>query len=410
MLSIFDKKIQGKRVAIVGNLTPTEDLSEEIDNHDIVIRINHFYNYDSGLVGKKVDMLFVTPTETWKKMSPQERHEHVIREQKPDVFAVKHYTRIDNEIKNNHFRGCKIYKFEQDKLKNSQVYTTGTAALRILTNCADFTCDCYCFSFDEEWKNYIDNDAKHYARNMDNEEKYRREWIEMLNSKRFFNNTIHPVICVRKGSSLKDKNVRPYKDGKCLLQICIEKVKKVFGQVTVLADDEDYCEMAKSWGADVPYLDEKVDGNEDVTVRLRRWKDRCGIGGRIIQFQCTSPNIRIESIEKVKELSMTDDYRNVIISTVPFDEVKYSALMFYDEKNDRMVQALGHNYDLNYKCPQISRPRQELKQMYHYNGAFTSFAPSQLDKESLFDDATLIPCMVTKEESLDIDTLEHFNR
>jgi hypothetical protein len=55
-------------------LTPTSNLSKEIDSHDIVIRLNHFYNYDSGLVGKKVDMLFVTPTMAWKKMSPQERH------------------------------------------------------------------------------------------------------------------------------------------------------------------------------------------------------------------------------------------------------------------------------------------------------------------------------------------------
>ena len=44
MLTKFQKMIEGKRVAIVGNMTPSEDLSEEIDNHDIVIRINHFYN------------------------------------------------------------------------------------------------------------------------------------------------------------------------------------------------------------------------------------------------------------------------------------------------------------------------------------------------------------------------------
>lgn len=95
MLGKFQQMVQGKRVAIVGNLTPSEDLSEVIDNHDIVIRLNHFYNYDSGFVGKKVDMLFVTPTDRWKKMSAEERHEEVIREQKPLIFAVKHSQRID---------------------------------------------------------------------------------------------------------------------------------------------------------------------------------------------------------------------------------------------------------------------------------------------------------------------------
>ena len=110
-------------------------------------------------------------------MSAEERHEEVIREQKPLIFAVKHSQRIDKEVREKHYCGCKIYKFEQDMLKNSQIYTTGTAALRILTNCENFTCDCYCFSFDADWKNYIDTDAKHYGKTMDLEERKRHEWI-----------------------------------------------------------------------------------------------------------------------------------------------------------------------------------------------------------------------------------------
>ena len=190
MPDIFKQMVQGKRVAIVGNLTPSKDLSEEIDNHDIVIRINHFYNYDSGLVGKKVDMVFVTPTETWRKMSAEERHENIIHQQKPLIFAVKHWKRIDTIIKRKHFRGCKIYKFEQDMLQNSQIYTTGTASLKILSNCENFTCDCYCFSFDDDWKNYIDTDAKHYRGRMDAEETLRRELIEILHKKKIMNISI----------------------------------------------------------------------------------------------------------------------------------------------------------------------------------------------------------------------------
>ena len=180
----FKEMVKGKSVAIVGNLTPKEDLSEVIDSHDIVIRINHFYNYDSGKVGKKLDMLFVTPTDRWKNMSPEQRHEDVIREQKPLIFAVKHWQRIDRRIVDNHFCGCKIYKFEQDMLHNSQIYTTGTASLRILLNCEDFTCDCYCFSVDDDWQNYLDSDAKHYKKRMDKEEQLRKEWIEELSRKR----------------------------------------------------------------------------------------------------------------------------------------------------------------------------------------------------------------------------------
>ena len=50
---------------------------------------------------------------------------------------------------------------------------------------------------------------------------------------------ILPLITVRKGSSLKDKNIRLYK-GKPLLVNCIEKCLKVFGKVVVLSDSDEY--------------------------------------------------------------------------------------------------------------------------------------------------------------------------
>lgn len=237
---------------------------------------------------------------------------------------------------------------------------------------------------------------------METEENLREKWIENLKTKKFMNNTINAVITVRKGSSLKDKNIRPYKDGKNLLQICVEKAIKVFGSVTVLADDEHYCELAKSYGAEVPYLDEKVEGNEDVTVRLKRWRDRCGINGRIILLQCTSPNISIESMEKMRDMSKDADYVKIIMSVVEYNDVKYSAFMYYNENTNTLDQAMRN-------CPPISRPRQELRPLYHYNGAMTSFACTQLDKTSLFDKAYFVPCFIGNDEGLDIDTLEQFN-
>ena len=395
--------VQGKRVALVGNLTPDTDLSEEIDNHDIVIRINHFYNYDSNLVGKKLDMLFVTPTDAWKRMSADKRHEALIQEKKPKVFAVKHWLRIDKQIKENHFKGCKIYKFEDDMLQGSQIYTTGTASLKILSNCENFTCDCYCFSEGDKWNQYIATEAQHYSKNKDKEAEIRQKLLSTLENKKMFSNEIYPVITVRKGSSLKDKNIRIYKDNKSLLQICIEKAIQVFGSVTVLADDPYYCQLAEEYGATVPYIDSKVEDNDDVTKRLKVWRDRCGIHGRIILLQCTSPNIKVESIERIKQLSKDVDYKTVIMSTVPYDDVKYSALVYYDEETGALTQAVKD-------CPSISIPRQKLRPLYHYNGALTSFMSSQLDKESLFDDATMMPCFIDKSKGLDIDTLEHFNK
>ena len=105
----------------------------------------------------------------------------------------------------------------------------------------------------------------------------------------------------------------------------------------------------------------------------------------------------------MKEMSKEADYKEVIVTTVVYDDVKHSALLLFDEEEKYMKQAISGD-------PQISRPRQELKPLYHYNGAMTSFACSQLSKESMFDDGDLKPCMIEKWEGLDIDTIEQFNK
>jgi hypothetical protein len=64
---------------------------------------------------------------------------------------------------------------------------------------------------------------------MKTEDELRKEYVKILSKKTLLEDTIHPVICVRKGSSLKDKNIRRYKNNKSLLQICIEKALQVFG-------------------------------------------------------------------------------------------------------------------------------------------------------------------------------------
>ena len=208
-------------------------------------------------------------------------------------------------------------------------------ALYALTKCYNFKIDCYCFSFNEEWKSYIDEFATHYQRTQNKEEKFRKELIDKLKVKQIFPEklTYHPVITVRKGSSIKDKNIRLFKN-KPLLQHAVEKCLEVFGEVTVLSDSEDYNKLAKSWGATIPYLDDDVSDLEDVAVRLRRWRDKCDINGRIILVQCTSPNISVNSLRRVltKEL----DHKSVCVSCYEFKDVKYSALLFLDESTNSL--------------------------------------------------------------------------
>jgi CMP-N-acetylneuraminic acid synthetase len=405
-LSQFENLINGKTVAIVGNQTITENLSDEIDAHDIVIRLNHFYNYDSGNVGKKVSAIFATPTPFWAEMGPEERHQDIIQEQKPLVFILKHEQRINEKIISNHYKGCKIYGFTPDYIKNEGIYTTGTCALNVLSQCINFQCDVYGFSFEKDWKSYISSSALHYFKTYKEEEPKRLEYIEEIKKKKIFLPAgqipeFHPVIPVRKGSSLKDKNIREYK-GKPLLQHAIEKALKVFGKVTVLSDNEEYAKLARQWGAEVPYIDERVDDLENIVVRLKRWRDIENINGRIILIQCTSPNITEESLYKIIEESKDKTYRDVIGSVSLFNDIKYSALMFKSEKGF-LVQAISG-------APDISVPRQSLKPLYYYNGGITSFFHTQLDYDVLFKYSYFYPLMIDETESLDIDNENDFKK
>lgn len=405
-LAYFEKLINGKTVAVVGNAPVDKDYSEEIDSHDIVIRINHFYNYDTNLVGKKVNVIFATPTGAWMMMTPEERHWNVIQEQKPDVFILKHEKRVTDKIINNHYANCNIMGFTSDFVEDEGRFTTGTCALKVLTKCYNFTCDVYGFSDNDDWKKYIDTDAKHYSNTYLEEAMKREYYINKLHDKIIFQTDtlepeVHAVITVRSGSSVKDKNIREYK-GKPLLQRGIEKALNVFGKVTVLVDSQKYADLATQWGGTVPYIDKPVSGDENVAIRLRRWRDMCNIVGRIVQINVTSPNISEENIRKAVELSKGKSYREIIGSTVEYNEVKYSALM-YQLSDGYMTQAMK-------AVPDISVPRQHLRPLYLYNGAITTFMHTQLDYDELFTYCFFIPLMIDKAEGLDIDKDEDFNK
>lgn len=208
---------------------------------------------------------------------------------------------------------------------------------------------------------------------------------------------ILPIITVRKGSSLKDKNIRLYK-GKPLLINAVEKTLKVYGRCVVISDDKEYGLLAESAGADVFY-DDKVGDYDDVTIRFRNYCEKTGYADFIVLIQCTSPNIleqtMIDFKNKVESLSNND----VLMSCVLF-ETKASALFLKDVD--------GYLYTAIKGMPSVSKPRQLLEDVYYYNGAMTAFHASQSYKDSMFDNANLIPFMISNEEMLDIDKEEDF--
>lgn len=202
-----------------------------------------------------------------------------------------------------------------------------------------------------------------------------------------------PIITVRKGSSLRDKNIRLYK-GEPLLAICIKKCLSVFGKCVVLSDSTAYGELASQLGAEV-VIDDEVSDMEDVTVRLRAFCERFSYVGRIILCQCTSPNILLESYQKAKVLSQSLENHEVLISCVEVTQ-KPSAFFLADDN--------GYLYTAVKGMPIVSKPRQLLDKLYYFNGGITSFHSSQLCFSSLFENGKLVPLIISEKEILDIDT------
>lgn len=209
---------------------------------------------------------------------------------------------------------------------------------------------------------------------------------------------ILPIITVRGGSSVKDKNIRIYK-GKPLLQNCVEKVVSVFGKAVVLSDTEKYSKFIGE-GYDVQFvLDDVVADLQDVTVRLRKYINSIGYTGRVVLCQCTSPNIELETYQKILQYSdsLLD---NEILITCTIVNQKPSA--FFIQGNNGYLETAIKG------MPVVTKPRQLLKKVFYYNGAITSFHSSQLKNDSFFDNSCIIPLVITEQEKLDIDREEDF--
>ena len=182
----FKKYIKGKTVALVGNATPTNDYSEEIDKADIVIRLNNFYNYNSGKVGKKTDCLVLNGIAALcdDPNNGTEFNDDVIQKYKPNIFLVSET--FNQEITRLHkrYKGCSY-----TMLGNRAIdirYTTGTFLLKMLADMDDVQCNFYAFDSDDKWKKYVEtNSVKVLNCGVTDEEKIRYEAMsKILNNKR----------------------------------------------------------------------------------------------------------------------------------------------------------------------------------------------------------------------------------
>lgn len=180
------------------------------------------------------------------------------------------------------------------------------------------------------------------------------------------------IIPARGGSKrIPRKNIRPFL-GKPIIAYSIETAlnSDLFEEVMVSTDDDEIIEVAKEYGASVPFKRSADSADDYATLAdvvnevTKAYKNE----GKHFDYGCcilpTSPLIKIENFKKALELLQNDDYDSVI-PIVPFSYPIQRALKFYNG----FVEMFN---------PENKRKRsQDLETAYHDAGQFYWF---QFDK------------------------------
>lgn len=224
------------------------------------------------------------------------------------------------------------------------------------------------------------------------------------------NKDILAIIPARSGSkSVIDKNIRLI-DGKPMLAYSIAHAlkSKYIGRVIVSTDSEKYADIAKEYGAEVPFLrpsEYATDMALDIDVfehALKFLRDTEGyVPELVVQLRPTYPIRNVDDIDAMIEYMLDNPEYDSIRCVAPAKEIPYK--MWLLEGEGRFVKASPLMKDIP-EC--YNMPRQALPKAYYQNACIDIMRSEViLDKHSMSGDNIAAYVM---EENFDIDTEEEF--
>jgi CMP-N-acetylneuraminic acid synthetase len=209
------------------------------------------------------------------------------------------------------------------------------------------------------------------------------------------------IICARGGSKgVPNKNIRLL-NGKPLIAYTIECAKKYtkFDRIIVSTDSPKIAEVAKQYGADVPFLRPKelaTDTSPKIPVLQHAVRyleqEENDHYDLIVDLDPTSPLRTVEDIENCVN-KMIEKNPNVVFSVTPAHKNPYFNMV--EEKNGRV-----------YLCKKLDRSitrRQDAPMVYAMNASIYVYKKDfLLNTDSVFSDNTMAVVM-PEERSIDID-------
>ncbi|MBI2063453.1 MAG: acylneuraminate cytidylyltransferase family protein [Candidatus Yanofskybacteria bacterium] len=212
------------------------------------------------------------------------------------------------------------------------------------------------------------------------------------------------IIPARSGSKgIKHKNIKPF-CGRPLIYYAIKEALKCkkLGRVIVSTDSPQYGKIAKSFGAEVPFLrprhlaGDKSPMVDTVTHLLKRLKEEENYEpDYLVLLQTTSPLRTYKDIEKCIDLALSRKYDGVV-SLCPTEQLLYTI--------ENGFLKLLHKKDWL-----SSTNRQSLPATYKLNGAAVYIIKtSTFLRNKSFLKGKIAPYIMGKWRSVDLDNEEDF--
>ncbi|MGN1021931.1 MAG: pseudaminic acid cytidylyltransferase [Lachnospiraceae bacterium] len=206
------------------------------------------------------------------------------------------------------------------------------------------------------------------------------------------------IITARGGSKrIPGKNIRPFL-GKPILSYPIEAAKKsgLFSTVMVSTDSEEIADIARSYGAEVPFLRSAKASSDFATTAdvieevLERYK---ALGQTFSEFVCLYPTAPFVSAERLTEAVQLLDEKGAD-AVVPV--VRFS---FPPQRGFVVRDGL-----LAYQYPEYQKARsQDLAPVYHDAGQFYLVRTKAFEKEHTVVPSRCVPLILPETQVQDID-------
>lgn len=214
------------------------------------------------------------------------------------------------------------------------------------------------------------------------------------------------VIPARSGSKgLKDKNIKDM-NGKPLIAYTIEAAKEsgVFDTIHVSTDSEKYAEIARKYGAEVPFLRASEYSTDTaatwdvVKYAVRRYEEMGEFFDTVALLQPTTPLRTEQDIRKAFDI-LSERSANAVVSVC---EVDHSPLWTDTLPEDGNMKGFV-------KKEYRELPRQKMPAYYRVNGAVYLVRRDCLTDMSCLYDNNCYAYIMDRRSSIDIDDALDFD-